>query len=232
MGEVTAAGVTSSAKQNKAGACDGAFVLPQWTIDAVVRPTLFRFFKATWGIRFVGTENIPPIDGGLIIAANHQTYVDPFWISTPVKRPLRYLAWNEAFRWPVVGRLITLLGAWPLQLEGRDPSAIRRTKQYLSEGGAVMIFPEGGRCEATGRLSRFKTGAARIALEANVPVLPVTIRGGNRVWPRGWSVPRVARRVEIVFHPTRRLTQLHGEDIRQAAKRETDALVEVIKSAL
>lgn len=192
---------------------------------------LRNLFRALWHLRLTGVENIPPAsEGGLIVAANHQTYVDPFWISVPIKRPVRYLAWSEAFAWPLVGPLMTVLGAWPLQIEGGDRHAMRRTLQYLRGGGAVMIFPEGGRCQADGELERFKNGAARLALEAGVQILPVTIRGGERVWPRGWTLPRFNRRVEIVYHPPRKLTLLHNEDIRQAARRETSALVEIIKS--
>jgi 1-acyl-sn-glycerol-3-phosphate acyltransferase len=130
-------------------------------------------------------ENVPR--GGLIIAENHQTYIDPFWLSLPIKRPTRYLAWSAAFKWPIVGKCLTWFGAWPLALEGSDPAAIRRSLQWLRDGGAVVIFPEGGRSTASGELERFKAGAVRLALEADVPILPVTIRGGNQVWPRGWK---------------------------------------------
>lgn len=208
------------------------FALPQWAIELVVRPVLCALFKIFFRLRLTGVENIPTdTDHGLIIAANHQTYFDPFWISAPVKRPIRYLAWDEAFGWPVVGEVIKLLGAWPLQLEGGDPTAIRRALAWLRGGGAVMIFPEGGRARSDGATSRFKNGAARIALEANVPVLPVTIRGGNRVWPRGWTFPRPAR-VEIIYHPPRKLSPQSGEDVRQCARRETEDLARLIEGAL
>jgi 1-acyl-sn-glycerol-3-phosphate acyltransferase len=208
------------------------FTLPQWSVDLFVRPVLHTFFKVAWRLDLCGLENIPPpADGGLIIAANHQTYIDPFWISAPIKRPLRYLAWSEAFNWPVVGPAISLLGAWPLQIEGRDPSGVRRAIQYLREGGAVMIFPEGGRCEESGTMADFKCGAARMALEAGVPILPVTIRGGERVWPRGWRWPRLGR-VQIIFHPLQKPAQHPDEDVRHAARRENAALIEKIKSAV
>ena len=71
----------------------------------------------------------------------------------------------------------------------------------------------------------------RLALEAGVPVMPVTVRGGQRVWPRGRRVPRFSR-VEIVFHPARRPEPLPGEDARHCVQRETAALASVIKSAL
>jgi 1-acyl-sn-glycerol-3-phosphate acyltransferase len=203
--------------------------LPRWAVN-VLRPIVGGVSRALWRISFRGVENIPAA-GGLVIAASHQTYVDPFWVTVPVSIPIRYLAWNEAFKWPVVGRALELLGAWPLALDRGNPTAYRRSLNWLRAGGAVMIFPEGERAFADGRCARFKVGAARLALEAEVPILPVTVRGGNKVWPRGQRLPRPGR-VEIVFHPLRRPALLPGEDARRGAQRETEALAAVIKSAL
>ncbi len=121
--------------------------LPQWALE-ILRPTIGFFSRLFWKIEFSGVENIPT-NGGVVIAANHQTYLDPFWLSLQVKRPTRYLAWSDAFRWPIVGRGLVWLGAWPLALEGSDPGAIRRSLQWLREGGVVVIFPEGGRSTAS-----------------------------------------------------------------------------------
>lgn len=203
---------------------------PQWFIDYAVRPAVGALSRAVWRISFQGVEHIPAA-GGLIIAANHQTYVDPFWLSIPFRRPIRYLAWNEAFKKPLVGMALNFLGAWPLALERGNPTAYRRSLKWLREGGAVMIFPEGERSIENGRVARFKTGAARLALETGAAVLPATIRGGEKVWPRGQLFPRMGR-VEIVFHPVRVLTPQPGEDARRCIQRETDALAGVIKSAL
>ena len=206
--------------------------LPQWAIDRIVRPAVGFVSRRVWEISFRGLEHMPGEEaGGLIIAANHQTYIDPFWIGIEVKRPTRYLAWDEAFKWPLVGKAMELLGSWPLALERGNPSALKRSLQWLRRGGAVLIFPEGARASEDGEPAKFKAGAARLALEAEVPVLPVTIRGGNRVWPRGRRWPRRGR-VEIIFHPLRRLRALPGEDARHAARRETEALASVIQSAL
>jgi len=204
---------------------------PEWLLSAF-RPAITALSRALWRITFRGGEHVPPpSEGGLVIAANHQTYVDPFWIGSHVKRPTRFLAWNEAFKWPVAGRALELLGAWPLALERGNPTAYRRSLQWLRSGGAVMIFPEGQRAFADGELARFKAGAVRLALEAGAAVLPVTIRGGQRVWPRDQRLPRLGR-VEVVFHPVRRLAVPEGEDARHVIQRETEALAEIIKSAL
>ncbi len=204
-------------------------MLPQWILD-IVRMGVRFFSRLLWKMELLGVENVPKA-GGLIIAANHQTYFDPFWISVPVKRPTRYLAWSAAFKWPFVGRCLTWFGAWPLQLERSDPSAIRRSLQWLRDGGAVVIFPEGGRSTSSGEMERFKAGAVRLALEANVPILPVTIRGGNRVWPRGWRFPHTGK-VVITYHPLYRAAQSPDEEARVCAKRESQRLEEIIGSAL
>lgn len=202
---------------------------PEWVIG-VMRPVILAVSRALWRITYTGVEHVP-VEGGVVIAANHQTYVDPFWVGSRLSRPVRYLAWDEAFKWPLAGKALELLGAWPLVLDRGNPTAYRRSLQWLGEGGAVMIFPEGQRAYADGELSRFKAGAVRLALEAAVPVLPVTIRGGQRVWPRGQRLPRTGR-VEVVFHPARLPEPLPGEDARQCVRRETEALASVIKSAL
>jgi len=204
-------------------------MFPQWTLE-MIRPVVGAFSRLLWKIEFHGVENIPE-GGGLIVAANHQTYIDPFWLSLQIKRPIRYLAWSAAFSWPVVGRCLTWFGAWPLALEGADPAAIRRSLQWLREGGAVVIFPEGGRSTETGSLERFKAGAVRLALEAQVPILPVTIKGGNYVWPRGRRFPR-AGKVSVTYHPLYHPEQCADEETRACARRESERLARVIASAL
>jgi 1-acyl-sn-glycerol-3-phosphate acyltransferase len=204
-------------------------MLPQWALE-VLRQIISFGSRVLWKIEFTGLENVPK-DGGLIIASNHQTYIDPFWLSLPIKRPTRYLAWSAAFSWPVVGKCLRWLGAWPLALEGSDPAAIRRSLQWLRDGGAVVIFPEGARSTSTGELERFKAGAVRLALEANVPILPVTIRGGNQVWPRGRRVPRLGK-VVVTYHPLHHAAPIDNEETRACARRESERLAHVIGSAL
>ncbi|PWT87904.1 MAG: hypothetical protein C5B55_14000 [Blastocatellia bacterium] len=204
-------------------------MFPQWLLD-MIRPVVGASSRVLWSIEFVGLENIPS-QGGVIVAANHQTYFDAFWLSIPIKRPTRYLAWSEAFSWPIVGRGLIWLGAWPLAVEGSDLAAIRRSLQWLREGGAVVIFPEGGRSTPNGALDRFKGGAVRLALEAKVPILPVTIRGGNQIWPRGWRLPHHGK-VSVIYHPLYYPQPSPKEETRACARRETEQLAKVIESAL
>ena len=205
-------------------------MLPQWALD-LVRPIVGAVCRLFWRTRWHHLEYIPK-DGGVIIASNHQTYIDPFWISYPVRRPVRYLAWDAAFSWPVVGFFLRLFGAWPLQLEGTDPAPIRRSLQWIGEGGAVVIFPEGGRGNPDGSMKKFKAGAVRMALEAGVPILPVTIRRGHCVWPSTRRFPRLGGHVEIIYHPLITIDQSDSEGTRECARRETQRLAQIIGSAL
>lgn len=218
-----------SEKKDASKPANGQQMFPQWALE-LVRPMVGGLSRVLWKIEYRGVENIPA-NGGLIVAANHQTYIDPFWLSVKIKRPTRYLAWSAAFRWPLVGPALTWFGAWPLALEGSDPAPIRRSIQWLRQGGVVVIFPEGGRSTSTGELERFKAGAVRLALEADVPILPVTIKGGNRVWPRGWRFPRTGK-IVITYHPLYHPKQSPEEETRAAARRESERLAQVIASAL
>lgn len=204
-------------------------MLPQWALE-ICRPIIAVICRLFWRITWTHLEYIPG-NGGVIIAANHQTYVDAFWISIPVKRPVRYLAWDEAFSWPLIGSCLRLFGAWPLQLEGSDPKPIRQSLQWLKEGGAVVIFPEGGRGNPDGSMRKFKAGAVRMAMEAGVPILPVTIRGGHRVWPSSRRFPR-AGRVEVIYHPLIFIDQSDNDDQRAQARRATGTLQEIVGSHL
>jgi 1-acyl-sn-glycerol-3-phosphate acyltransferase len=203
--------------------------LPQPVIN-LMRPVIGLGSRAYWRLEFHGVENIPE-HGGLIIAANHQSYGDPFWLALPIKRPVRFLAWSEAFSWPVVGKAIRLLGAWPLQVTGSDPGAIRRSLNWLRDSNVIVIFPEGGRGLPDGSMVRMKGGAVRMALEAEVPILPVTIRGANRAWPSNKLFPR-PHKVVITYHPLLHVKQKPDEEARACARRETERLGEIIRSAL
>ncbi|CAN5685828.1 hypothetical protein BH20ACI4_BH20ACI4_17090 [soil metagenome] len=183
--------------------------------------------KIFWRIKFINTENIPQnLNGGLLVISNHQTYLDPFWISLPIKRDLRYMAWDKAFDWFFVGFLIRQLGAFPVNTRFGSRKSYQRSVKLLNEGKTLMVFPESAREFADGKLLPFKSGAAKLALQANVPVLPVTIRGGNRVWAREMKFPHFGK-IEVVFHPVLDLDKFETEISPEIL---TEKLIEIIKS--
>jgi 1-acyl-sn-glycerol-3-phosphate acyltransferase len=163
------------------------------------RPGVHALSRAYFGLRLRGTEHIPS-QGPLVIVPNHQTYADPPLVTIPVRRPVHYMAWSRLFDIPVFNRLIRLLRAFPVDIDGRDARATREAVRLLQSGAALMIFPEGERTP-DGTVQRFKPGAFRLAVSVKAPVLPVTIAGGDRSWPRGRLLPRPGR-ITITYHPT------------------------------
>lgn len=226
------AGILAKLKKKDANGSDNEPRVAPWWLIQVIRYTGTAVSRLLWGLSFSGTKNIPPKrKGGIIIAANHQAYFDPFWISFPVSRQIRYLAWSEAFSWPLIGTVISFLGAWPIRLEKSSPKAMRRSLSWLKEGGALIIFPEGERCFSDGKMRKFKVGAIRLAIEAGTPVLPVTIKGANKIWPRGYTYPHLGK-VEIIYHPLQFYSVPEGENLKKYAKAETEKLEKIIASAL
>jgi len=160
--------------------------------------------KLFWSIRFEGLENIPdPSIGGIVVVSNHPTYFDPAWISVKMSKwRLRYMAWDEAFEWPIIGPAIKYLGAFPVKLRsGPAKSTIVEAIRSLRSGAALVIFPEGEREFANGQLHDFKGGAVHIAMNSGVPILPVSIRGASNVWPQGQKYPRFFQHVDVIYHP-------------------------------
>jgi 1-acyl-sn-glycerol-3-phosphate acyltransferase len=176
-------------------------VRPRTPVLDVVRPAVLALSRAYFGLRLRGTEHIPG-DGAVVIVPNHQTYADPPLVTIPVRRPVYYMAWSRLFDIPVFSRFIRLLRAFPVDIDARDARATREAVRLLQRGAALMIFPEGERT-VDGHLQRFKPGAFRLAVALDVPVLPVTIVGGNDCWPPGRVVPRRGR-ITITYHPTLR----------------------------
>jgi 1-acyl-sn-glycerol-3-phosphate acyltransferase len=95
-----------------------------------------------------------------------------------------------------------------------------------------LIFPEGARSFPDGKLHEFKTGAARIALEADVPILPVTVKGANRVWSQTMKRPKF-RKVEIYYHPLFNIPKPpEGADYRAHLETVTAQIAAIIESKL
>jgi len=178
----------------------------------VFRPAVHAVCRAYFRLELRGIEHIPA-DGGIVITPNHQTYADPPLVTIPVRRPVYYMAWSRLFEIPLFGRFIRLLRAFPVDIESRDARATREAVRLLQNGAALMIFPEGERTP-DGRIQRFKPGAFRLAVSVGVPVLPVTIVGGDRAWPPGRTLPRPAP-ITITYHPALRADS--RLDSRQAA---------------
>jgi 1-acyl-sn-glycerol-3-phosphate acyltransferase len=207
---------------------------PPIVIDAA-RYISLAASKILWRIKYHDRENIPRgLKSGLVVVANHQTYFDPFWICAPMKRKYRFMAWDKAFEWFLVGWLIRYLGSFPVDTKhGSGTKKVwRETLNALQDGATVLIFPEAVRELSDGQMFEFKTGAVRLAMEAGVPILPVTVRGGNKIWAQGMKYPRLGK-VEVFYHPLFEVEKTsEKEDLRQHLEDLTAQIAAIIGSKL
>jgi 1-acyl-sn-glycerol-3-phosphate acyltransferase len=188
------------------------------TLDRGVNPVLYRaarlalvpFFRLYFRLEGVGAEHIPS-RGAAIVAANHRSFLDPFVIGALARRPVYYMAKRELFEHPLQARLLSALGAFPVDRGAGDEQAMLTALALLEGGECVLIFPEGTRMRR-GPLGNPRRGIGRMALQSGAPVVPVAVIGTDRV-RRGWRIRpckvavRCGRplRYPLVERPSRRI---------------------------
>lgn len=155
-------------------------------------PPIVRWLRA----QVSGTAQVPRA-GGLLVASNHLSFLDHFLLGAGSPRPLQFLGKSELTR-GISGRVNLAFGMIPIERGRADLDALEQITQLLAEGAAIGIFPEGTR-SPTGELFRFRSGLARLAATAQVPVVPVGLVGTDVVWPRG-KRPALLRPRRGVLH--------------------------------
>ncbi len=157
------------------------------TFHALVRGML----RATLRLQATGVDRVP-IDGAAIIAANHQSYLDPLLIGAVIPRELQFMARDSLFKQPLFARLIRSLNAFPVKRGSADLTAIKLSLRLLKDGKALLLFPEATR-SADGRIRSMQAGVVTLARRSGAPIVPAALEGAFRVWPRTARLPRPAR---------------------------------------
>ena len=166
---------------------------------ATQRSWLHAASRVFLGLRLRGAERIPAT-GGVMLVANHVSYLDPTTIACGLPRQIHFLAKQELLDTPGLGWYLRHVNTHAIKRGGGDRAAIRASVEVLKAGHAMLIFPEGTRSH-DGAPGEPKPGAAMIALQAGVPVVPVHIEGTFRALPRGARFPRPARVTVTVGEP-------------------------------
>ncbi|MEJ6567567.1 MAG: MFS transporter [Akkermansiaceae bacterium] len=138
-------------------------------------------FKSFYRIRMIGEEKIPE-KGGVLLVANHLTYIDAIVLSAACPRPIRFLMFDTCFDRKIIGKAVRLFETVPVS-PTKAKEAIRVAKEALEEGDVVCIFPE-GQLSRTGGLSEIKRGFEVIARKAKCPVVAAYMDG---LWGSMWS---------------------------------------------
>jgi 1-acyl-sn-glycerol-3-phosphate acyltransferase len=185
----------------------------------VTGPPVWLVFR----LRASGKENIPR-EGGFVLSANHLSNLDPWALGLPLfpRRQLRFMAKAELYRFPL-GPIVKAAGAFRVRRGEGDAEAIATAVQLAREGEVVVIFPEGTRRKkglVKKRQARPHTGAVRVALEAEVPLVPAAIRGTDRLSRLG--------PLRVAYGTPVELDDLRDRDEREAAEIGTERLMAAI----
>jgi 1-acyl-sn-glycerol-3-phosphate acyltransferase len=166
-----------------------------WLLKAIMTPILYLF----WRVEVEGREHLPA-HGPAILAANHQSFCDSFFLPLVLRRRVTYVAKSEYFDNWRTAWFFRAAGQIPMNRGGGDKSqrALDTAIRILGEGNLLGIYPEGTRAPDA-RLHKGHTGVARLALGCNVPVIPVGIVGTRRIQPPGCRTMRAFHPVTLRF---------------------------------
>jgi 1-acyl-sn-glycerol-3-phosphate acyltransferase len=145
-------------------------------------------------MHIAGAEHIPT-EGPAIIAPNHKSFYDSFFIAACTRRPLRSMAKSELIDAPY-GRLLVRLGAFPVRRGQSDAEALETARTVLRQGELLALFPEGTRVRDPEGLGHPRRGAGRLALDTGAPLVPCAITGTEALFAGPFPKPR---RVQIAF---------------------------------
>src|SRR5260221_5523424 len=169
--------------------------------DTVLRLALWAFNRLVCRYRVSGREHVP-LQGPLLIVANHLSWYDPILLGVVLPRRVWFFTKVEMFRWPIIGLGCRLTGQIPVHRGESDRAALEEGLTYLREGKALMVFPEGTVARQEQMIAAHM-GAAMLAMRSGVPVLPIAHTGTRRVLRslRFWF-PRVDIKIGKPYKPT------------------------------
>ncbi len=168
-----------------------------------------------------GLINVPK-KGGVIVAANHTSYLDiPVMYAAllnKIRRSIRFIAKRELLK-DAFFRAVTLLFEYKMNkgiiIDKENPeNALNEAINALKNGEVIGIYPEGGR-SPSGRMKKGKTGVARLALAAKVPIVPIGIKGTLELMPNNTSLPKIKKTVKLIIGKPMHFEKYYGKKINK-----------------
>jgi 1-acyl-sn-glycerol-3-phosphate acyltransferase len=157
----------------------------------------FRLLFATYFRWRVFHPERVPLQGPVILAANHASFLDPPLVGAGLRRDINYLARQSLFRFPGIGALLRSWNAVPVDREGGGAAGLKAILDRLRAGGAIILFPEGTRTR-DGRLQPTRSGIGLTVIKSDAPVVPVRVFGTFEAFNRSMKFPR-PRRVAVKY---------------------------------
>ena len=155
-----------------------------WLTFRAVYATYFRW-------RVFNPENVP-LQGGVILASNHASFLDPPLVGAGLRRDINYLARESLFRYPGIGALLRSWNSVPVDRDGGGARGLKAILDRLLAGGAIILFPEGTRT-TDGRFLPARSGIGLTVIKSTAPVVPVRVFGTYEAFGRQVKFPRPHR---------------------------------------
>ena len=155
-----------------------------WTCFRVMYATFFRW-------RVFNAERVP-LQGGVILASNHASFLDPPLVGSGLNRGINYLARESLFRFPGMGALLRSWSAVPVDRDGGGAKGLKMILDRLLSGGAIILFPEGTRTK-DGKLQPARSGIGLTVIKSTAPVVPVRVFGTFEAYGKNHKFPRPHR---------------------------------------
>lgn len=194
----------------------------------ISRNVLKLLFKIFFRLEIIGAGNCPK-NGPLIIAPNHTSFLDPLIAGFAVPREVNFMARDTLFRNRIFSRILTSVNAFPLKRKGGDLGAMRLAIDKLSQGKAVLIFPEGTRSK-DGNLGAPRSGIGFLAATTGASILPCYIKGSMDALPRGAVFPKFKKILVHVGKPLRFDAKVADKELYEHIAIETMKAISGLKN--
>ena len=155
-----------------------------WSFFRVMYATYFRW-------RIFGAEHVP-LKGGVILASNHASFLDPPLVGSALDRDINYLARESLFRFPGIGALLRSWNAVPVDRDGGGAKGLKIILNRLLDGNGIILFPEGTRT-LDGKLQPARSGIGLTVIKSTAPVVPVRVFGTFEAYGKNHKFPRPHR---------------------------------------
>jgi 1-acyl-sn-glycerol-3-phosphate acyltransferase len=172
-----------------------------WSCFRVMFATYFR-----WSVFNPGRV---PLTGGVILASNHASFLDPPLVGSGLHRDINYLARESLFRFPGIGALLRSWNSVPVDRDGGGAAGLRAILERLLAGGAIILFPEGTRT-TDGRLQKARSGIGLTVIKSNAVVIPVRTFGTFEAYGKNHKFPR-PKKVSVKYGEPMRFEKLRAE---------------------